>query len=576
MATTTGVSTSQPYSGMQSYLDEYLARARNLSTAPSASGIAPLAPQQRTGLMMTEQRALSGSPVMNASKQNLTSTLNGDYLDITKNPAWDPMQKAITDSYGRGVAAQTDAAAARSNNLGSSAYREQVGANQRALGESLSSAAGGLYNSERGRQMQANLFAPQAAAADYADASALMGVGGAYQGQMQKEMDWPYKQLDVMGGALGVPSRYGTTTTTNETQDPQVGTGSKILGGLLTAGGLYNAYTGMGSPLGTPSDWYQSLFGGGGDYGGFNSNWAYGDAIDSGSFTAGSDAAATGAGTAAGGLNYGGVIGGLGSLYNISQGNGGLMDYAKTAKTGYDLYNAYNAAQATTAAGSAAGAGASAGTGAAGAAGSSAAGSGAAGASSGGAGAAGTGALAIAAAYMALMARRSAKDKMKAYEGANRTLQRLNEAGVDNDYLNAKSMLDLKSTWDTPEANQYIDGLLNAARTSETPYNPLVSATKREGEDYNEVFKGSNSPYIFGINSQFQNMFPDAINAAGGVNDIAQNYATYGLPGFHEYVNEIGTANRSKMSSVQAQIDAINQQRFGRTYADWEQERSLR
>jgi hypothetical protein len=513
--------------------------------------------------MMTEQRALSGSPVMNASKTNLTSTLNGDYLDITKNPAWDPMQKAITDSYSRGVAAQTDGAAARSNNLGSSGYREQVATNQRALGESLSSAAGGLYNSERGRQMQANLFAPQAAAADYADASALMDVGGAYQGQQQKEMDWPYKQLDVMGGALGAGGRYGTTTSTSETPDPRTSTGAKVVGGLLTAGGLYNAYTGMGSPLGTPSDWYDSLFGsGGGDYGGFNSNWAYGDAIDSGSFTAGSDAAATGAGTAAGGLNYGGIIGGLGSLYNISQGNGGLMDYAKTAKTGYDLYNSYNAAQAATAA-QAAGSTGAAGSAGAGAAGSTTSGATAAGSSGGTGAAAGAGFVGLGAAALALNHAKSQKQKAATYEGANRTLQRFNDFGLDVSQLTAKDLINVKSNFDNPDNTAKFNSYLEAARNSGRPVSLYDKNSELSAE--NPLFASTN-PYSVSLNPEFERLHPGAIQAAGGEHDILGNYALRAMPGYGDAINQVGSLNDAKIAEFNKQIEAINAQRFGQ---DW-------
>lgn len=227
--------------------------------------ISPLTSQQTQGLQMAQDRAISGSPVMNAAKTNLTDTLNGKYLDIGTNPAWNPMVQRITDAYSTGTAAQTDSAAARAGAFGGSAYGEQVGYNQRGLGDSLAGAAGQLYNDERNRQMQANLFAPQAAQADYQDAQALLGVGDTYRQYNQdllnntyqnayQQADWPYKRVEWYNNQLaGLTGGSGTQSSTGPNPyQPNKTAGA--LGGAMSgaaAGAMIgSAVPGIGTAVG--------------------------------------------------------------------------------------------------------------------------------------------------------------------------------------------------------------------------------------------------------------------------------------------------------------------------------------
>lgn len=268
--------TSAPPAYMQTGANELLDRGRILTNTNNdalwrnnGAGIKALNPfpdqpfaamnqNQLTGLDMAQQRAMAGSPVMNAAQTNLQDTLEGKYLDPGSNPAWAPMSQAITDAYSRGTAAQTDAAAARANALGSSGYNEQVGVNQQALGSSLASAAGDLYNGERGRQMQANLFAPQAAAADYTDAQALLGVGDTQRQAVQDQLNnqytnqyarqyFPYQQLQFMGSALS-GANVGGGTTTQMAGSPSKTAGA--LGGAATGAAMGSVVPGWGTAIG--------------------------------------------------------------------------------------------------------------------------------------------------------------------------------------------------------------------------------------------------------------------------------------------------------------------------------------
>lgn len=231
--------------------------------------ISPLTSQQNQGLQMAQDRAIAGSPVMNAAKSNLTDTLNGKYLDIGTNPAWQPMAQRITDAYSTGTAAQTDAAAARANAFGGSAYGEQLGYNQRGLGDSLAGAAGQLYNDERNRQMQANLFAPQAAQADYQDAQALLGVGDTYRQYNQdllnnnyqnkyQQANWPFQRIDMMGNYLNqFTGGAGNATSTgpnpyqpNKTAGALGGAASGAAIGTMVSPGIGTAVGGVLGGLG--------------------------------------------------------------------------------------------------------------------------------------------------------------------------------------------------------------------------------------------------------------------------------------------------------------------------------------
>jgi hypothetical protein len=227
--------------------------------------VSPLNQQQTQGLQMAQDRAIAGSPVQNAANQNLLDTSSGKYLDIGTNPAWAPMAQRITDSYRTGTAAQTDAAAARANALGGSGYNQQMELNQRALGDSLSGAAGQLYNDERTRQMQANLFAPQAAQADFQNAQALLGVGDTYRQYNQDVMnnqyqnqyaraDWPYQRVNWFNNQLGQLTGNGSNGTTTGPNPYQPNRTANALGGALAgagAGAMYgSSYPVVGTAIG--------------------------------------------------------------------------------------------------------------------------------------------------------------------------------------------------------------------------------------------------------------------------------------------------------------------------------------
>lgn len=137
---------------------------------------ANFSPQTEQALNLTEQRALAGSPVQNASNAELQRTLNGDYLY-----GGDGFNAALDAARNR-ILPDIQSRYAQGGRFGSGLGRE---AEARALADSFAS----QYGNERQNQLRAMLFAPQAAASDYADMQALAGVGAQREGQAQSGID---------------------------------------------------------------------------------------------------------------------------------------------------------------------------------------------------------------------------------------------------------------------------------------------------------------------------------------------------------------------------------------------------
>ena len=161
------------------------------------------------------------------------------------------MAAGITNAYGVGTAAQTDAAFAQAHAFGGSAYNDAVQRNQAGLGASLAGAAGNLYNQERSNQMQAAGMAPQLANTDYTDAAHLYNAGGNLNSYQQSLLDqnvqdytnqqnYPTSQLDMLARGLG-NAMTGSYSSSQTSANPYQR--SKMAGAL--GGGLAGAGAGL-------------------------------------------------------------------------------------------------------------------------------------------------------------------------------------------------------------------------------------------------------------------------------------------------------------------------------------------
>ena len=244
-ANTTQTVTNQLPAYVQPYAETALQKGVALSQLPyqqyTGQQIAPLTPQHNLAVQGITQRAIQGSPVTNAANQNLTGTLQGNYLSPGANP-W------LDQTFNKGVEQIKATLSPKFGHMqafgGSSGYNEALGRSTSDLAANL---YGGNYQAERDRQIKGLALAPQIAGQDYADAQALLGAGDiqrqasqdelnlAYQQWLQQQQ-YPYQQLDVLSNAIRGAVGGGTQTTTAPNPYQPSPTASMLGGGLLGAG----------------------------------------------------------------------------------------------------------------------------------------------------------------------------------------------------------------------------------------------------------------------------------------------------------------------------------------------------
>lgn len=234
---TTTVQKSDPWSGQQPYLKDVFSQAQNQfnSNTPQYfpnSTVVPFSPETQTALNLTTLRALNGSPVENAAQNQLSSTLNGDYL--YGGQGFNQALQAAHDQILPMVQSDFNSAGRINSGLAQTSEAQQ-------LGNSFAN----LYSQGRQNQMQSMLFAPQMANQDYADIGQLANVGQqheALQGQqLQDQMDrWNFQQ-NLPAQKLSqydqlINGTYGGTTTSTSPYYQNRGAG--LLGGALGGASL--------------------------------------------------------------------------------------------------------------------------------------------------------------------------------------------------------------------------------------------------------------------------------------------------------------------------------------------------
>lgn len=247
----TTVQKADPWSGVQPYITDYLQLGQQTNRNPfqfyNGDTVAGFSPEQELGFNLGTQRALAGSPTLNAANNQITSTLQGNYLSPDSNPYLKQnVDRALGDVQTR-VNSQFN-----NPNFGGSPHQELLTRN---LSDTASQMYGQNYSQERQNQLNAAGQAIPLAGADYLDSQALQGIGaqrqglanqylGNAQGAFQGAANFPYEQLarygDVIKAGQGVG---GTTTSTTSAQD----SGGSDLGGLLGAGlTAYGLFSGGG------------------------------------------------------------------------------------------------------------------------------------------------------------------------------------------------------------------------------------------------------------------------------------------------------------------------------------------
>lgn len=246
----------------QPYAQGYLGRAQQVADNPyqayTGQRVADFAPWQQQAYQAQAQRAMSGSPVMNAANSQLQSTISG--ANLNGNPYLqsqiDQAQGDLARNWNNVQKPAWDTSMQRSGSFGNSGIMQANQEGQRMMQENMGRIGADMrfqnYGMERGYQQQALGMAPAFAQQDYNDINQLQSAGAAYQNQNQRLLDnaysqftesraYPQQQLDVLGGALG-----RIQGNTSQTTSPGTSTGANVVGGLATGAGLYNLLFGGG------------------------------------------------------------------------------------------------------------------------------------------------------------------------------------------------------------------------------------------------------------------------------------------------------------------------------------------
>lgn len=263
--TTTTTQKADPWTGIQPDLLQaagdtqglYNNGGLNFQYYPGQT-VANQSPYTQLSTNLTAMRGLNGSPVTDASQQQVTDTLNGKYLDPQSNPYFQGTLNNTADAYARGTHASTDAAFNRAGAYGGSAYTEQTGANNKAFADSLNDLDNTQYQQARTQQLQAAALAPQIAGQDYTDLQAVGQAGTSqdaynqslinanidrYNFNQQAPANNIQNYIDLLNGVGGnYKQAQGTSTTSapgNSTLSG-IGTGIQALGTAATIASLFS------------------------------------------------------------------------------------------------------------------------------------------------------------------------------------------------------------------------------------------------------------------------------------------------------------------------------------------------
>lgn len=249
---TTTVQKSDPWDQQKPYLITGFQQAENLLNQPTNqfypnSTVVPFSPETELALNMQTSRAIQGSPLQAASNQQLTNTLNGDYL-----------------YGGQGFNAAIDAATRKIlpqiNSTFEAAGRTGSGLAATAQTQAIADAFANQYGNERENQMRAMFATPQIASQDYENISKLAEVGAQYETMGQEQLaediarydyDQNARKQQVADYLNMIQGNYGGTQTS--TAKASGGSGASpylgALGGALQGG--FGAYmTGFNPILG--------------------------------------------------------------------------------------------------------------------------------------------------------------------------------------------------------------------------------------------------------------------------------------------------------------------------------------
>lgn len=295
---TNTIEKSDPWVGQQPYLGDIFSNAQQMYQAGGpqyyqGQTVADLSPYTQSAVDLTAQRALNGSPVTSAAQSEtlntlngqylgqsnpyLTATLNGDYLDPTKNTALNAIVDRNAGDITSRVMSQFGAAGRTGSGINQQVLERELGDNANQLyGQQYANERNNMmqanslysndYNSERSRMAQSLALAPQTAGMDYTDLQQLGNAGSVLDTQNQNLINadvsrWDYNQnlpknmLDWYSG-LVQGNNWGGSSSASATNV------AKTNPWLSTAGGAAAGYA-TGASLGSTYGPYGALIGAG-------------------------------------------------------------------------------------------------------------------------------------------------------------------------------------------------------------------------------------------------------------------------------------------------------------------------
>lgn len=262
--------TTEPWSGVKPYLLSGYQDAQDLYNqgAPGyypGQATAPMSSYTKQALDGTAQRAAYGSDVVRSAQDQLTKTINGEYLN--SNPylqgAIDTAVRPVTEAFASSVMPGIDSNFSSAGRYGSGmqqgAYNDANTAMARQVGDIATNMAYQNYGDERQRQIQSMFFAPEMAKQDYNDLAMLGQAGQGYDQYNQNLINadiekWNYLQnadwnflndyIGLLNGATGgssttkAPGSTGINPLTGALGGAATGFGIGGIPGALLGGGV--------------------------------------------------------------------------------------------------------------------------------------------------------------------------------------------------------------------------------------------------------------------------------------------------------------------------------------------------
>ena len=258
--------TTAPPEYVKPWAEQMMQRAGDLSNrdyqANPYQQVSPMTSQQTAGLDMTANMATNGDPTMNATRQDMTKTINGDYLNPDTNPYLAMTAQRMGDSFNATTGSQNAAMQRTAGAFGNSGLGQKMAMDNGQFAGQLAGLYGQNYANERQNMMTAEGRAPTMQQAGFQQAQNLTGVGDAYRQYGQDVLNnnanlWsqqynaPLSNLDILANGVRTGMGSGGTSTQTSPNPYQPNRMANMIGGGMAGYGLaqaagYNPMIGAG------------------------------------------------------------------------------------------------------------------------------------------------------------------------------------------------------------------------------------------------------------------------------------------------------------------------------------------